>query len=548
MIGKRKGVTHTLANAGVWIGLGFFAIPRLLAQLAKTRGERNGYTMKQFKLRARDGTQLSAALYLPLDPPQSDGGYPAIVMVHSWMLSRWQCHLYAPYFASDGYVVLAYDCRGWGSSRGQVQCASPQKEINDLIDAIDYLVTQGEAPVNPQRIGVTGISYGGGHSFLISTRDRRVRAVAPMHGWTDLEYSLTPNGSLKLIWGLLLLITASWATKLNPGNVLYRWTATLLLGRGDLEGFRRDMKDRSAIHQVEEVSCPTFIVGSWNDDLFEPNQMLDYYQKLKAPRKLYIGRQVHGMDAGLGPRLWGKELWSYTKQWFDHWLKDRQDPMAAGPPRVHIYKPWLGKTVDYEDWPPEGLTTKNFFLHGGDDQEKRVLLEDPPKGDGSSPAITNRYVSRATSGPSVLRLPSLGIPIPGPGRDYPGDTLSFTTPPLPDDLEILGVPSLSLLIRPDRDSCQLNALLYDLGERGRPRLITYGTWTGRDLQSHGENAVEFQLFATAYLLSKGHRLRLTFTASDPLFVMPLRERFSLELVHERERPLVLSLPVMRPGP
>ncbi len=548
MDGKLKRLPQKIAYAGIWTGLGFLVLPRILAQLAKAQGERKGYTMKQFKLRARDGTRLSAALYLPLDPPQSNEGYPAIIMVHSWMLSRWQCHLYAPYFASDGYVVLAYDCRGWGSSRGQVQCAAPDKEINDLIDAIDYLETQEEAPVNPQRIGVTGISYGGGHSFLISVRDSRVRAVAPMHGWTDLEYSLTPNGSLKLIWGLLLLITASWATKLNFRNILYRWTATLLLGRGDPEEFRQEMKDRSVIHQVEEVSCPTFIVGSWNDDLFEPNQMLDYYQRLKAPRKLYIGRQVHGMDAGLGPRLWGKELWAYTKDWFDYWLKDLKDSKAADSPRVHIYKPWLGKTVDYRDWPPEGLITTTYFLQGGDDQEKRKLLGNPPDRDNSSPAIINRYLSRATSGPSVLRLPSLGIPIPGPQRDYPGETLSFTTPPFQQDLEILGAPSLSLYVQPDRESCQLNALLYDLSERGSSRLITYGTWTGRGLEPDRENQVEFQLFATAYLLRKGHRLRLTFTASDPLFVLPLRERFAVELTHRPGLPQVLSLPTMKPRP
>jgi predicted acyl esterase len=521
----------------------FTALPRLLAELARRDGEKKGYEVKQFKLEVQDGIKLSASLYIPRIPPATERGYPAIIMIHSWMFSRWQCHLYAPSFASDGYVVLAYDCRGWGSSGGKVHCAGAQEELRDLSDAIDYLLEQNDVPIDSQAIGVTGISYGGGHSFLIAGRDQRVRTVVPMHGWTDLGHSLAPNGSLKLAWNFLLLLTATWATKADPRNILYRWFSILELGRGSKEEFQRDMQERSAIHEVERVQCPVFIVGSWNDDLFEPNQMLRYYEHLQTPRKIYLGKHIHGLDAGLGHRLWGKELWEYTKEWFDYWLKGEDNNILAGP-RAHIYKPWLKRTEDYADWPPEGQGFGTLYLHRDNQGNGGTLKEEPPEVDTFSPTISNRYVSLATSGPSVLRPQALGLSVPGPGRELPGDHVSYRTPPLEEDLEILGIPHLSAYLQTESARCQLNALLYDVYPLGNPRLITYGTWTGSELKTDEANLVTFDLHAYCYRVERGHRLQLTLTASNPLFVQPIRDRFSLQLLHGPGHPSALQLPFL----
>ena len=68
--------------------------------------------------------------------------------------------------------------------------------------------------IDPQRIGVTGVSYGGGQSVQLAVlRDRvrlpdgsyapwlspggrpmRIAAAAPVIPWSDLVYSLVPNG------------------------------------------------------------------------------------------------------------------------------------------------------------------------------------------------------------------------------------------------------------------------------------------------------------------------------------------------------------------
>jgi poly(3-hydroxybutyrate) depolymerase len=51
----------------------------------------------------------------------------------------------------------------------------------DLQRLLDYL-TQARADVDPARIGVTGYSLGGMHSWLLAAADERVAAAAPMAG------------------------------------------------------------------------------------------------------------------------------------------------------------------------------------------------------------------------------------------------------------------------------------------------------------------------------------------------------------------------------
>lgn len=489
-------------------------LPRALERMAERDGERRGYRVKQFKLTARDGTRLSAMLYVP----RGEGPFPALVMVHSWMFSRWQCHLYAPYFASEGYVVLSYDCRGWGSSGGEVTCADPQREINDLVDAVDWLLEESGVPVKEGALGVTGISYGGGHSFLIAARDPRVRTVVPMCGWTDLEASLAPQGSVKIVWGTFLVITASWATRLNPANILYRWMLSLL-SRRNLDRFREDMRARSVLHLAETVDRPMLIVASWNDDLFEPNQQMEFYRRLPGPKMLYMSNGIHGIDPGVGPRWTGREIWELTRRWFDYWLKGEENGILSEPP-VRLYRPWDGTYSLEEDWPPPGLETAEFRLR---QKDGRLLLSPGGGTERAVVKIPGIPVSAVSSGLPVLRLPALGIPVLGPEREKGLGYVSFTGPPLDGPRELLGAPRLELVVRPLSERLQLNGFLYDVPPAGRPRLITHGTIT-LEGEAGRERPAVMEMVAAYHLLRTGHRLRLALSCSDPLYVLPVRAK------------------------
>jgi predicted acyl esterase len=489
-------------------------LPRLAAKAAEMEGKRKGFLVRQFKLTAQDGTRLSAALYVP----DREGPFPALIMVHSWMFSRWQCHLYAPYFASQGYAVLAYDCRGWGSSRGQVHCCDPERELRDLESAIDWLLQKSGLPLAEEALGVTGISYGGGHSFLIASRDPRVKAVAPMCGWTELKESITPRNSPKILWGLGLLLTASWATRMDPRNVLYRWFATVLFRRGDIRDYERDMRLRSCLYDVEDIDTPMLIVGSWNDDLFEPNQMMGFYEKLEAPKMLYIGNGLHGLDPGLGPRWAGKDIWALTRRWFDYWLKGEENGILSEP-AVRLYKPWKRAVEPEDDWPPADVKTHMVFLG---EENGAFSMSSRPKGERGELKLKPKLLCFANSGPPVVRPQAFGIPVPGPKREAGEGYFSFTTSPARKDFELLGIPRLRVTINPLQERVQLNALLYDVPPSGGfPRLITYGTATLEGLAPREETAVSLDLVAADHLLEAGHSFRLTLCGANIPFVLPV---------------------------
>ena len=491
------------------------------------------------------GIPISATVFVP----SGEGPFPAIIMVHSWGMWRAQCDLlYAPGFARRGYVVLTYDCRGWGSSGGEVSCAAPDRELRDLEDMITWLTSpEAGLPVDAEKIGITGVSYGGGHSFLAAARDKRIKAAAPMSGWTDLNFSLMPNGCWKAIWSLTLFVGSIWALKFDMKNDLVRWLKTVVMER-NLSGVEEELVERSAIHHVDDVECPMFIVHSWNDDLFEPNQILDYYQRLKVPKKLTMTNGLHGFDPGRGDVLFPNEIWDDARRWFDYWLKGERDNGIGEEPDVKYYQPWDRKMAGTDQWPPEGVTERRFFLRG---EHPSVVnsgfLTDEPA-DGHEPAemlVNNTVTSFQSSGPSVIRLNVIrNLPIPGVPFSIPGDSASFTTGPLEAGLTIVGAPSVELYVASSTSECQVNALLYDVSPRGFCRLVTHCAMTRKDMEPDSVERFRFDLIACAHRFPEGHRVRLVLCASDPLYVLPSQMPSFYRLFHTGEYSSGVTLPVM----
>ena len=102
------------------------------------------------------------------------------------------------WFARHGYVCLIIDTvqrgelagvhhgtyshnRWWWHSRGYT---SAGVECWNGIRGIDYLTTRSD--VDPERIGVTGISGGGAVSFWVAAADERVKVAVPISGMADL--------------------------------------------------------------------------------------------------------------------------------------------------------------------------------------------------------------------------------------------------------------------------------------------------------------------------------------------------------------------------
>lgn len=89
--------------------------------------------------------------------------------------------IYALRLAANNYLSLAIDFRNWGESGGVPREEhDPAKRIEDAKNAISYLRTRPD--VAPERIGLVGLSFGGGYSLVVATTDPRVRASATVSG------------------------------------------------------------------------------------------------------------------------------------------------------------------------------------------------------------------------------------------------------------------------------------------------------------------------------------------------------------------------------
>jgi hypothetical protein len=160
-----------------------------------------------------------------LNPMPSDG-YPLIVLMHTCCGgdkrnfeastvdgSGETWHYSNAWFAARGYVVLTYTSRGFvdGSghgSTGQMQLDSRRYEVNDFQDLACRLAGDPFFHVDPRKVLISGGSYGAGLAWMAMTdptwncgtagrADIRLRlaAAAPRYGWSDLLYSLVPNGT-----------------------------------------------------------------------------------------------------------------------------------------------------------------------------------------------------------------------------------------------------------------------------------------------------------------------------------------------------------------
>jgi dienelactone hydrolase len=157
-----------------------------------------------------DGTRMSGDLWLPVDIADGER-HPAIVLAQGWGGLRDQLNAtYALDFAAAGFVVLTFDYRGWGDSDSRLVLlgtqpapdsdgtvtvrarairgvVDPQDQVVDLLAAVAFVM--GEPQVDPDRIGLWGFSYGGGHVIEASAREPGILAVVAQVGFMGVSRS-----------------------------------------------------------------------------------------------------------------------------------------------------------------------------------------------------------------------------------------------------------------------------------------------------------------------------------------------------------------------
>ena len=122
----------------------------------------------------RYGITLAADMYVPKG---AEGKLPAIAVCGPFGAVKEQCSgLYAQTLAERGFLTIAFDPSFTGESGGQPRyMASPDINTEDFQAAVDFLSTNDK--VDPNRIGILGISGWGGLAINAAALDTRIKAT-----------------------------------------------------------------------------------------------------------------------------------------------------------------------------------------------------------------------------------------------------------------------------------------------------------------------------------------------------------------------------------
>lgn len=142
-----------------------------------------------------EGHTLSGVLVLP---EGAKGPVPVVVMGGGWCYVK---EIVMPHYGKDivaaGSAVLMFDYRNFGESSGERrQHINPWEQIEDFRSAVSYAETLPE--IDPNRIGVWGISYAGGHAIAVAAIDSRVKlAVSNIPVVNGYENMRRVHGALR---------------------------------------------------------------------------------------------------------------------------------------------------------------------------------------------------------------------------------------------------------------------------------------------------------------------------------------------------------------
>ncbi|TMR23667.1 alpha/beta fold hydrolase [Nonomuraea turkmeniaca] len=131
-------------------------------------------------------------------PPPGGGKAPAVLIGHGFGGSKQSVRQQAIRVAQDGYAVLTWSARGFGRSTGEIALNSPDYEVKDVKQLIDWLAKRPEVLLDASgdpRVGIVGGSYGGSIALMTAAHDQRVDAIVPQITWSDLADALFPNAA-----------------------------------------------------------------------------------------------------------------------------------------------------------------------------------------------------------------------------------------------------------------------------------------------------------------------------------------------------------------
>jgi len=521
-----------------------------------------------------DGVRLAADLWRPKGARAGER-FPVLLEYLPYRKNEDRGERYAQYsyFVRRGYVVARVDIRGTGSSEGTlIPYEYSEIEQRDGEQVIAWLARQ---PFSTGSVGMFGISWGGFNSIHMAMRNPpALKAIVAVDATDDLY-----EDDVHFMDGMMHV--DSWEMSQDLANAMpaapdYRIDEKYFRERFDQPPWMLVYKhqqrdgpfwDRTALKtRYDAIRIPTFVVGGWYDGYRDSVPRM--LEKLRAPVKAIVGAWDHTFPDEPYPKP-GFDFRREMVRWFDRWLKGRDNGIEREP-RLAVYVrrwhppgPYLEVAPGFwrfeDGWPIDRI-------------RERVLF---PRPDGSlSPEAPPESASQ------LRYVPTTGVEAGGPVMWFgdvapdqrPTDAFSlvYETPPLPEDLEILGLPRAMLRVSADAPLAHWFARINDVAPDGTVTLVANAGQNGAHRESAREPKaiepgkafpLEIELHFTSWIFPKGHRIRLSVANAQWPMIWPTPDLMTTELlmgagatrlllpvVPPEDRPRPDFAPIPAPGP
>jgi putative CocE/NonD family hydrolase len=482
------------------------------------------------------------------------------------------------YFAGNGYASVRVDMRGSGDSDGVMTDEYLPQELDEGKAAIAWLADQ---PWCDGNVGMIGNSWGGFNALQVAAlRPPALNAIVTSCS-TDDRYA----DDMHYMGGALLTDTLDWGATFytllgrppDPPIVGDRWHAMWgermeslnFMVEDWLRHQRRDAfwKHGSVNEDYAAIQCPVFAVGGYLDGY--SNAVFRLLAGLSVPRMGLVGPWAHAFPH-LGVPNPQFNFLAECVRWFDRWLKGEQNGVDAEPmlrtfmpdglPPKAFYADLAGRWVAEDQWPSPRIAGRRWRL-GADG---RLTADGAIGADGADGPDTSDHAVLESSSPQLTGLVGgewcpygtggKGPEFPGDQREDDGRSLTFTSAPLSERLEILGAPVVELDLAVDRPTAFVAVRLCDVAPDGASTRATYGILNLAHRTSHEDlvpmtsgrrGHIRVQLNDTAYAFRAGHRLRVSVSTTYWPMVWPSPEIVTLSVWPAGSS---VTLPVRPPRP
>ncbi len=544
----------------------------------------------------RDGTTLYSDVYRPKTP----GRYPVIVERVAYELDS-RLEPYAEFYARRGYVFVGQNTRGTFWSEGEFRGVQDDGwgDNRDGYDTIEWAAQQSWSDGN---IGTMDGSWSGiTQVYLAPTRPPHLRTMfarmpptnrAEANGGIPgvglrvgllqhtLERARHPSAPTRLKSFLPAIEQAlddpmAMMNELPSGGLLL--VSEIYPELGDVFGAKPNdprRLDSDATRQAHEISVPAFWLGGWFDAFLQDTIKMysivrtqGYSERARINQRLLIGPWVHGPmqpdnslqgDIDFGPEA-VLGINEFRLKWFDFWLKGIQNDAQESAP-VRLFVMGENRWRDFDDWPPEGATSTNLYLHEDDEQS---LQFEPPAVDSSETSYDyDPFDPVGYFGGGKAGFAGNG-PIDMSSAE--GELAVFTSAPLREPLTAIGPITMRLWAKSSARDTDWFVTLCDVHPDGRSMRVTDGSLRARYKDGFDRESLlepgkpylfDFELSPTAQRFEAGHRIRISITSSQ---FPPLARNMNTggenaeetagtiahnTILHDREHPSHVVLPVM----